>query len=309
MEPVTFSLVMAWLLLRYGVGDAVAAWRGSESPRTVDRAARQNIDRERRAAGLGPTVGQAVRGRLAQRIANPPPRPDREPGPFRTWLAEWWDDAWAGATERRIARRQARHAEQLRREQEAERRRRGEDELWTRRQRRDPDPDLEREPADDPDVIDAEVVDTDDEPPAPEPDPAPEPIDMTKPDQPDQPEQHDQPDQPDTAPKESSVPNIDMNGETIDPTSASAFATNCKAVADQLLVAIEQSIALLTERGVAGAPLEHFEQMRESFTIASQAAEAANGYFEGHINTQDQIGSDDTIAGTVEGTYLDKAAS
>lgn len=104
MEPFIFSLVMAWALVRYGVTDLVATTRGTESPRHRERRQRLTQQHERRMARMshGPTIGQAVAGRIARRIAEPrPPRDRSGERPFRRFLGEWWDDSWNHATEAR----------------------------------------------------------------------------------------------------------------------------------------------------------------------------------------------------------------
>lgn len=104
MEPFLFSLLVAWALVRYGVTDLMATAKGTESPRYRERRQRLTQQHERRMARLetGPTIGQAVAGRIATRIAHPKPPRDRSgQRPFRRFLGEWWEDAWNHATESR----------------------------------------------------------------------------------------------------------------------------------------------------------------------------------------------------------------
>lgn len=104
MEPFLFSLVMAWALVCYAATDLVATVKGTESPRYRERQQRLAQQHERKMARMrsGPTIGQAVAGRIANRIAEPrPPRDRSGQRPFRRFLAQWWDDSWNHATVRR----------------------------------------------------------------------------------------------------------------------------------------------------------------------------------------------------------------
>jgi hypothetical protein len=115
MDPITiwlFCLATAWFL-RAAVEDGIAGVRGQESPRIARARARQQITRDRMAMTGGRTIGRAVAGRVADRIANPP----KEIGPFRQYLGGLWGDAWEDAATRHEARRQ-RRAERAERERE-----------------------------------------------------------------------------------------------------------------------------------------------------------------------------------------------
>lgn len=94
---IEFSILIAFLIIKYGIPDLLAAQRGDTTSRTKDRAARQTSKaleiHARRQANLGPTVGQALASRLANWILRggqpkpaKPPRPPKERGP----LAEAW---------------------------------------------------------------------------------------------------------------------------------------------------------------------------------------------------------------------------
>jgi len=116
MEPVIFSLLVAWALVRYGATDLVATARGTESPRYRERRERQALQHERWMARTqrGPTIGQAVATRVANRIAHPkPPRDRTTQGPFRRFLGEWWEDSWNHATERRHRHHERKHVGDL----------------------------------------------------------------------------------------------------------------------------------------------------------------------------------------------------
>lgn len=110
-------------------------------------------------------------------------------------------------------------------------------------------------------------------------------------------------DQPMTAPTMTEI-----NGETLDPHAALRFVTSLKELSDQIVGQIELSVASLTERGVAGEPIELLSAMQEAFGTASGQCETAQGHFERHLATQDQVLSDDTLAGTVQDTYVGTAS-
>lgn len=116
MEPVIFSLLVAWALVRYGVTDLVATARGTESPRYRERRERLALQHERQMARMqtGPTIGQAMATRIAHRIAHPKQPQDRTAqGPFLRFLGEWWEDAWNHATEKRHRHHERKHAGDL----------------------------------------------------------------------------------------------------------------------------------------------------------------------------------------------------
>lgn len=292
MEMLVFSLICAWVSMRYIGGDAIAAVRGTESPRIRDRRAREQLACDRATAGLGPSVGQAITGRIADRIAHPPEKRPR--GPAREALAAWWQDVWAEADRRR--------RERL----EVQRRR-----ATTPPERRPspppPPPDVETDVID---VIDAEIVD--DEPV----DTGPTDEDYTGPTEPVSLDK-DPPAPTDPPATEDPVATVhpirgdltmtttsDLSGETLDPVAASAFVAGCSRVASDLVASIDQSLASLRERGVAGKPIEHLVQMQESFTIAAGHASDADVFFQDHIGKQQDLAADETLAGTVEDTYL-----
>ncbi len=298
-----FCLVVAWLLVRHGVVDGIAAWKGNPSPRIAERQARDERARERGQSGPG-RITDAVSERLANRISNPPQR--KPTGPARAWLAEYWDDIWSEATEKRLDRRQRRMDDRQAQAERAERERRREEQeqerIEARREREDRRREREEQerephpvdPDDDPDVIDAEVVE-----------PEPEQPTQSPPNDPPDPE-------PPLAPvinlrKDSPLMTSTLNGETLDPVAAAAFALQCKEVLDEMFAAIDQSVSSLEGRGVKGAPLDHLQAMKESVQIASSDAEAANGYFEEHKGVQGDLASNEQLAGTVEGTYVDGA--
>lgn len=104
MDPLTLTLIClaAGWLIRNTVEDVWAGIRGHESPRIARRRARLQL-----ADATGaPTIGQAVSGRLATRIANPPER--RAFSTFRGFLDELIADAWDDARTKHADRRRER---------------------------------------------------------------------------------------------------------------------------------------------------------------------------------------------------------
>lgn len=107
MDPFTLVVVVAigWLI-RNAAEDSWAAIRGGESPRIARRRARQQITVQQAAATGRPTVGQAVAGRVATRIADRP-----EHGllrPLREYLGERWADALSDSLDAHRRRREER---------------------------------------------------------------------------------------------------------------------------------------------------------------------------------------------------------
>ncbi|ANY10630.1 hypothetical protein [Pseudonocardia sp. HH130630-07] len=98
------------------------------------------------------------------------------------------------------------------------------------------------------------------------------------------------------------------SGETLDPTAAKNFSASMQTVAENAVQQIELSISNLEQRGVSGEPIDLLRQMQESFTTAVTTAENVAEHFDRHIGHQDQLLSDDTIAGTVRDTYVGSAS-
>lgn len=138
MELLTLAGLLAFAIVRYGLTDLVATVKGAESPRIAERRQRAAQAHERKMARLaqrtGPTVGEAVAQRIANRIANP--RGERQPGPARQAMAQWWADTWGYAAERRSQRHERAAAGQLRRQRLA----RAARQRWNRRRHRGGDP-------------------------------------------------------------------------------------------------------------------------------------------------------------------------
>lgn len=106
MELIAFCLLVSWALVRYAATDMAAVVTGNTPPRHAERMARMRLDHEEYMARLRhrrhPTIGEAVAGRIASRIATPKPPRDRSgQGPARRFFAELWEDAWNDACERR----------------------------------------------------------------------------------------------------------------------------------------------------------------------------------------------------------------
>lgn len=94
------------------------------------------------------------------------------------------------------------------------------------------------------------------------------------------------------------------SGETLDPSAGLAFVTSVRESAEQIMTQIELSETTLTSRGVTGEPIALLAQLREAFSTAVNAAGAAVTHFERHLNIQDQVLADPTLAGSVHGTYV-----
>lgn len=337
METLLLISLITWGLARYAGTELIATARGTEPPRLRDRQRRAERAHERRMARenrrTGPTVGDALAQRIADRIAHP--RGARAPGPARAAMGEWWSDAWGYATERRRERHQ-RHAngDLLRQRLARNLRERfggNADPQWPPRPtaaRRSPSrPDnadpvvidveptphqhtdrTEPAPADDDRSADNTADDREvhdqqqpDQPPQPEPT-APDPENELRPAAEHQPTATIHPIRKDI-PMTGANPNL-TSGETLDPGSANHFCEQMQNVGQRLLTEIEQSIASLTQAGVSGEPIRHLEQMRENAQLFTSSAGEAKTHFARHLNTQDQVLSDDTLAGTVNGTYI-----
>jgi hypothetical protein len=95
------------------------------------------------------------------------------------------------------------------------------------------------------------------------------------------------------------------SGETLDPAAARAFTEQMANLGQQIHAQLELSVASLTERGVSGEPINLLCQMQENAAQFMTSSQSAKAHFERHMNTQDVVLSDDTLAGTVKtDTYL-----
>lgn len=338
METLVLVALITWGLARYAGTELIATARGTEPPRLRDRQRRAERAHERRMAResrrTGPSVGDALAQRIADRIAHP--RGPRSPGPARAAMGEWWSDAWGYATERRRERHQ-RHADgDLLRQRLARnlRQRFGDttDPHWR------PRPTTAQRPPHRTDNADPVVIDAEPTPAPPTDHTKPAPVEETPtdgpPEDPEKPNQHEpdhtqQPEaihtEPDTEPEPRSAaehqstatihpirkdipmtganPNL-TSGETLDPGSANHFCEQMQNVGQRLLTELDQSVASLTQAGVSGEPIRLLEQMRENAQLFTSSAGEAKTHFGRHLNTQDQVLSDDTLAGTVNGTYI-----
>lgn len=370
MEIVLLCLFASWALMRYGVTDAIAAAKGTESPRVGERRQRAAHAHERAMARTGPTVGEAIAGRIAHRIANSKQKDGtpRERGPARQFAAELWGDSWAWAAEKRRTQqerggtRRQPQADSTGTNPSTDRPAPGSEATgpdggdtnswgWTYDPRRDGWPtgrhargtattepevldgevvDTDRDGETDPDgVIDAEEVDQ----PTPEPGAATSPTgqDDTTDEAADGGQDdtdHDPTDNPTDDPTQDtttttgtplasvhpireditmSAPTAEHSvgsGETLDPGSAKRFSEDIKGLGEQINQSLETSISNLEERGVSGEPVDLFRQMQEAAQTLIGHSETARSHFERHEGTQDQVLSDDTLAGTVADGYL-----
>jgi hypothetical protein len=94
------------------------------------------------------------------------------------------------------------------------------------------------------------------------------------------------------------------SGETLDPAAGLTFVRSVRESTEQIMIQIELSETTLTDRGVTGEPVELLAQMREAFSTAVASCAAAAAHFERHLNIQDQVLADPTLAGSVHGTYV-----
>lgn len=317
MDPfsaLVLSLLIAKYFTKYSVQEAWAELRGNPSPRATDRASRAGGDSDAGGDGWGrrergPGIGSAVRDRVADRIRNPPPprQPKTSRGPMRDAVASWWFDVWDQADQDRRERVAAR--DRRRGEREAERRRR--ENAGARPEPPGPD-----------DVVDAEVVE-DDKPR----------VNLTKkpkegsgergtppreprPDLPEEPKwerptrfpdnETDSPDDPqsDTT---GGNPVPTPNGETTNPNAGSAFANDVAALQGEVVAQTDQSIASLTQAGVAGPVVDALREAMDAAQVARSKYEFAAARFAEHEAKRDDIASDEELKGTQKDSYLDGA--
>ncbi|MGE3794584.1 MAG: hypothetical protein AB7I38_11730 [Dehalococcoidia bacterium] len=308
--------IVTWVVTRYGVTDVIAAARGTEPPRLRERRERHQQAMERRAQRSGPTVGEALAQRIADRIAggggvNPP-------GPARQAMSDWWADCWADATDRRRGHRARRAAGDLPRQRMARAARRA----WTGQG----GPHVPHRPSTTAprsgEVVDGEVIDaaptsqgttaTDDPPATTGPDtPAPAPSPGGSTDEPKERPTRDMPADPPIAtvhPIRRDVPTMTstdtLNAETLDPQAGLAFAEATAKLLHDLAAQVELSSTTLTSRGVSGPVCDLFARLHDELGIAATTAEEAKTHFEEQIATQDVVHATDGLSGTVEDTYL-----
>lgn len=124
MEMLFLAMLVATAVTRYGVTDLVATVKGTESPRHRERAQRAQLAHEREMTRLrnrhGPTIGEAVAGRIAHRIAEPKPPRDRSgQRPARAYFGRLWEDSWNDAVHRHDRRHERAQAGDLPRQRAA----------------------------------------------------------------------------------------------------------------------------------------------------------------------------------------------
>ena len=299
MELLLISFALLWFIRR-AVEDGWAASQGRESPRIARRRAQHELAQRHRADTGAPTIGQAVTGRIAQRIAEP-----RERGALRRFVAELWEDSWVDASDWHRARR-ARRDRQEQGDPDVEetvldsrpcsggcgRWVAGELDLCSACVESrytwhydDPDPDLDE----DPDPIP-------DEPPAPPqadtrqhdpvPPPAPAPLRKEA--------------QPVTTP-------TTIDGDTISPLDNLAFATGCLNLNAAIAVELDTIIGNLNGAGVGPALIQAVADVKAAADQFGVAADRARAAYAQHVATQADIVGDTELRDTVAGTYLDAA--
>jgi hypothetical protein len=94
------------------------------------------------------------------------------------------------------------------------------------------------------------------------------------------------------------------SGETLDPAAGLEFVRSVRESTEQIMTQIELSETSLSSRGVTGEPVALLAQMREAFSTAVASCGAAVTHFERHLNIQDQVLADPSLAGSVHGTYV-----
>jgi hypothetical protein len=94
------------------------------------------------------------------------------------------------------------------------------------------------------------------------------------------------------------------SGETLDPAAGLAFVNSVGDAAEQILTQIELSMSALTGKGLTGEPIADLAGMQEAAHLLATRSRSAAGHFERHLNTQDQLLADESLAGTVERTYV-----
>lgn len=105
LEALLFAMLLATGVMRYGVSDLVATAKGTESPRHKERQQRLAQQHAETMARIqqrqGPTVGEAVAGRIASRISQPKQPKDRSgQRPARQYFGRLWEDSWNDAVDR-----------------------------------------------------------------------------------------------------------------------------------------------------------------------------------------------------------------
>lgn len=291
-----FCLATAWLV-RHLVEDGWAGAQGRESPRVGRRRAQHELAQKHRADTGVPTVGQAVTGRVAARIAEP-----RERGAFRRFLAELWQDAWVDAADQHRARR-------ARRTQPAEPTRAMASRLcaggcgrwvsgeWTHCTACDHGTQTDDdEPADwwgedpppapddlsditDDDYLDADLINE------PAPNPAPEPP---------------RKDTPMTAP-------TTINGDTVSPLENLGFATACLTLNAAILTELDTMANNLAAAGVGDSLIRTVRDVASAADQFATGAGGARSEYAAHVAVQADIAGDTELRNTVRGTYLDTA--
>jgi hypothetical protein len=94
------------------------------------------------------------------------------------------------------------------------------------------------------------------------------------------------------------------SAETLDPAAGLSFVTGVGGVAARLVSEIELSLSSLRQRGVSGEPVDLLVRMQEAAHLLASNSTCAASHFERHLATQDVVLSDPSLAGTVENTYI-----
>ncbi len=356
------ELMILFALAVWASAGPVGHMRKTEPLRIAARRQYSAQAHERRMARVGrrggrPTIAEAMSIRIAERITNP------RGGPARTALTEWWADSWLWATERRRWRHARAAVGQLRRQRAARAAKQWVAARWAQRRaqgapkrpRNDPwararthQPGFTTAEASRPwpsggdeDIVDAELVEEEDNQPAQPSGPGDNPRQATAgtagatptestgadgPRQPVQPSDNtsgnDRSDNPtaesddlasvhpirpttDHQPtRKGTVMTIQTSGETLDPAAGRAFVDSVRQSTEQIRSQVELSQATLTSRGISGEPIEHLAAVQEALSMVVATCERVIPHFERHLGIQDQVMADPTLVGAVQNTYI-----
>ncbi len=297
MDPLTLTwliVLAAAYFIRRSAEDGWAAVNGRTSPRIERRRAQHELAQKQRADLGRPTIGQAVTGRIAERIAEP-----RERGAFRRFVAELWEDSWVDAADWHRKRRARRTNPDGPTRAMASRLCAGECGRWVtspwthcvacEQDTTDDDPadwwaDADEVGMSDDDYLDAEVIDEPTEPIDPEPIPAPEP---TR--------------------KDTPVPHQTINGDTVSPLENLAFATGCMDLDAAIRTELDTMLNNLSAAGVGPALIGAVADVKAASERFGSGAMGARTEYAEHVAVQAEIAGDAELRDTVRGTYLDIA--
>lgn len=276
MELLIVLLVGVFCGLRYGATDLAAAVKGPESwmEHRAERARMRHELKVARTARGTLTVGEAIAQRIADRASGPRParsgRPERDSGPLRTFLTEWWTDTWDGAGEQRHRHAERKQAGDLPRQRAARW-------IWKQTAGPRPEPWTARRLDRDDDPVDADWTPEPDEPPA-----------QTAPDTP-------APAWAPVTPIRKDTPMTAASAEITSPEGALAFSEAVQAQVAEWKATVETAVRSLTDLGVTGGPVALFESTSDPLDQLDAKFGEAGAYFRRHIATADTLRADETF--------------